>query len=139
MLISLGALGDNAHKKVAEISGVNAGRCMQCGTCSSVCPMVEAMDVTVRQTMLFLQHGQAERLVRGAGFQEFPGPGSQPFGVVNLAAVGLVEVAALRGPGVEHVEDVFRATGPHAPLAQDRRSVSVSAEDGRVCLAQNLR
>jgi heterodisulfide reductase subunit C2 len=59
---SLGALGEAAQKKVAEISGENAGRCMQCGTCSSVCPMIESMDVTVRQTMLLLQHGQAEKL-----------------------------------------------------------------------------
>ena len=62
VLISLSALDDAAQKKVAEISGENAGRCMQCGTCSSVCPMVEAMDVTVRQTMLLLQHGRAEEL-----------------------------------------------------------------------------
>lgn len=62
VLISRGALGGAAQKKVAEISGEFAGKCMQCGTCSSVCPMVESMDVTVRQTMLLLQHGQAERL-----------------------------------------------------------------------------
>ncbi len=62
VLISRGALDEAAHKKVAEISGENAGKCMQCGTCSSVCPMVESMDVTVRQTMLLLQHGQAEQL-----------------------------------------------------------------------------
>ncbi len=60
VLISLSALDDAAHKKVAEISGENPGKCMQCGTCSSVCPMVESMDVTVRQTMLLLQHGQPD-------------------------------------------------------------------------------
>ncbi len=64
VLISLSALDEAAHKKVAEISGENAGKCMQCGTCSSVCPMVESMDVTVRQTMLLLQHGQAEQLAQ---------------------------------------------------------------------------
>ncbi len=62
VLISFGALESEAQTKVAEISGEIAGRCMQCGTCSSVCPMVEAMDVTVRQTMLLLQHGRAEEL-----------------------------------------------------------------------------
>jgi heterodisulfide reductase subunit C2 len=62
VLIGFDALGGEIGEKVAEISGESAGRCMQCGTCSSVCPMVEAMDVTVRQTMLLLQHGQAERL-----------------------------------------------------------------------------
>lgn len=62
VLIPISALEDQAHRKVAEVSGVNAGRCMQCGTCSSVCPMIEAMDVTVRQTMLLLQHGQVEKL-----------------------------------------------------------------------------
>ncbi len=64
VLISRSALDEAAHKKVAEISGENAGKCMQCGTCSSVCPMVESMDVTVRQTMLLLQHGQAEQLAQ---------------------------------------------------------------------------
>jgi len=64
VLITFGALGDETQKKVTEVSGENAGRCMQCGTCSAVCPMVEAMDVTVRQTMLLLQHGQAERLAQ---------------------------------------------------------------------------
>lgn len=62
VLIGFDALGYEVDKKVAEISGENSGRCMQCGTCSSVCPMVEAMDVTVRQTMLLLQHGRAEEL-----------------------------------------------------------------------------
>ena len=63
VLISSRALGSAEQRRVAEISGENAGRCMQCGTCSSVCPMVEAMDVTVRQTMLLLQHGRAAELV----------------------------------------------------------------------------
>ncbi|MEW6073837.1 MAG: 4Fe-4S dicluster domain-containing protein [Planctomycetota bacterium] len=62
VFLAIGALAAAAPRKVMELSGVNPGRCMQCGTCTSVCPMVEAMDVTVRQTMLLLQHGRAEEL-----------------------------------------------------------------------------
>ncbi len=62
LFISASALIDETRSKVEEISGENAGRCMQCGTCSSVCPMVESMDVTVRRTMLLLQFGQTEQL-----------------------------------------------------------------------------
>jgi len=60
--ILLRTLEEPALKKVADISGENVYSCMQCGTCSSVCPMVEEMDVTPRQAMLLLQHGQAEVL-----------------------------------------------------------------------------
>jgi heterodisulfide reductase subunit C len=50
-------------KKVAEISGENAYLCMQCGTCSAVCPMVDSMELNSRQVMLMLQHGQTEPLI----------------------------------------------------------------------------
>ncbi len=59
VFIPLGVLDDAVIRKIAEISGENAGRCMQCGTCSAVCPMVESMQPSVRQLMLLLQHGQS--------------------------------------------------------------------------------
>ncbi|MBI4882354.1 MAG: 4Fe-4S dicluster domain-containing protein [Planctomycetes bacterium] len=59
VFIPLGALDDAIIQKIAEISGENARRCMQCGTCSAVCPMVESMQPSVRQLMLLLQHGRS--------------------------------------------------------------------------------
>jgi len=50
-------------KKVNEISGENVKLCMQCGTCSAVCPMVESMKMTTRQAMLLLQYGLTDDVI----------------------------------------------------------------------------
>lgn len=50
--------------RVAEISGENVSQCMQCGTCSAVCPMVEFMGLTVRQGMHLLQFGRTEEVIK---------------------------------------------------------------------------
>ena len=50
-------------KKVAEISGENVYKCMQCGTCTAVCPMAAEMDVTPRAAMLLMQHGFVEQVL----------------------------------------------------------------------------
>lgn len=44
-------------KKIEEISGENFHQCMQCGTCSSGCPMNESMDFPPRKTMLLCHFG----------------------------------------------------------------------------------
>jgi heterodisulfide reductase subunit C len=44
--------------RIAEISGENIYECMQCGTCSAVCPMVDSMGITTRQGILYLQFGR---------------------------------------------------------------------------------
>ena len=49
--------------KLEEISGENIHQCMQCGTCSAVCPMVESMGLTVRQGMHLLQFGRTEEVI----------------------------------------------------------------------------
>ncbi len=46
--------------KVAEISGQNVYRCMQCGTCTGVCPMSDTMEITPRQAVALMQHGLIE-------------------------------------------------------------------------------
>jgi heterodisulfide reductase subunit C2 len=51
-------------KRIAEISGENLLRCMQCGTCSAVCPMVESMELTTRQGMHLLQFGLTEDVMK---------------------------------------------------------------------------
>ena len=43
--------------KVKELSGENIQLCMQCATCSAVCPMVESMGTTPRRVMHLLQFG----------------------------------------------------------------------------------
>ena len=52
-----------AVNKIAELSGQNVHECMQCGTCSAVCPMVSEMGMTTRQGMLELQFGRVERVL----------------------------------------------------------------------------
>ena len=53
-----------ALDKIAEISGQNVHECMQCGTCSAVCPMVESMGFTTRQGIHYLQFGEIEPVVK---------------------------------------------------------------------------
>jgi heterodisulfide reductase subunit C len=53
----------NALKKIAELSGQNVHECMQCGTCSAVCPMVESMGFTTRQGIHYLQFGEVEAVI----------------------------------------------------------------------------
>ena len=65
--ITLNALEDAALRRVAEISGENIYRCMQCGTCSSVCPMSDQMACSPRRMMLMLQHGQVQEVVDADG------------------------------------------------------------------------
>lgn len=50
-------------RKILEISGENIYTCMQCGTCSAVCPMVDSMGFTTRQGMHLLQFGQTEEVI----------------------------------------------------------------------------
>ena len=61
--IPRGALKSDLVTKIAEISGQNVYKCMQCGTCASVCPMACDMEITTRQAMLMLQHGMVDELV----------------------------------------------------------------------------
>jgi heterodisulfide reductase subunit C2 len=49
--------------KIGEISGENLRKCMQCGTCSSLCPMVPSMPFTTRQAIHLLQFGRTEEVV----------------------------------------------------------------------------
>jgi heterodisulfide reductase subunit C len=51
-----------AVARVAELSGENISKCMQCGTCSAVCPMIESMGFTTRQGILYLQFGRVEEV-----------------------------------------------------------------------------
>lgn len=52
-----------AIAKIGELSGQNVHLCMQCGTCSAVCPMVPEMGITTRQAMHELQFGRPEKVL----------------------------------------------------------------------------
>ena len=52
-----------ALEKISELSGENVWECMQCGTCSAVCPMVESMGLTTRQAIHYLQFGMVEKVI----------------------------------------------------------------------------
>jgi heterodisulfide reductase subunit C len=50
-------------RKINEISGENVKICMQCGTCSAVCPMVDSMKMTTRHAMHLLQFGLTDDVI----------------------------------------------------------------------------
>ncbi len=50
-------------EKISEVSGENIFKCMQCGTCSSVCPMVDSMKITTREGIHLMQFGRTEEVV----------------------------------------------------------------------------
>jgi heterodisulfide reductase subunit C len=52
-----------AMQRIADLSGENVFECMQCGTCSAVCPMVESMGFTTRQGIHYLQFGLIEKVI----------------------------------------------------------------------------
>jgi len=52
-----------AVEKICEISGENIFKCMQCGTCSAVCPMVESMGFTTRHGIHLLQFGRTDEVI----------------------------------------------------------------------------
>lgn len=53
-------------RKIGELSGENIYKCMQCGTCSSVCPMVNSMSITTRQGIHLLQFGRVAEVMQAA-------------------------------------------------------------------------
>jgi len=55
--------------KVREISGSNPGSCIQCGTCSSVCPMDREEYIIPRRIMLATHLGLAETLRNDTYFE----------------------------------------------------------------------
>ncbi|MBU0517676.1 4Fe-4S dicluster domain-containing protein [bacterium] len=50
-------------QKVEEISGEKFSKCMQCGTCSGICPMGAEMQLSPRHTVLMTKFGQKDRLL----------------------------------------------------------------------------
>lgn len=49
-------------RRINELSGENVKVCMQCATCSGMCPMTVEMDCSPRQVMHLAQFGFEEKL-----------------------------------------------------------------------------
>jgi len=66
--ISMKTVDREITRKVQEISGEPLTKCMQCGTCSGLCPMEESTDYGPRQLIHLTVLGQKE-LVINAKFE----------------------------------------------------------------------
>lgn len=49
-------------EKLKELSGESVKQCMQCATCTGMCPMVQEMELTPRKVMHLAQFGLMEKL-----------------------------------------------------------------------------
>ena len=47
---------------IAEISGVDARKCMKCGKCSAACPSFSAIDIPPHRFVKMVEEGQIEAL-----------------------------------------------------------------------------
>jgi heterodisulfide reductase subunit C len=63
LTLRLGGATSKKIDKIARLSGQNVRLCMQCATCSAVCPMAESMWVTPRHVMHLLQLGLTDAAV----------------------------------------------------------------------------
>jgi heterodisulfide reductase subunit C len=52
-------------RKVEEISGEKFSKCMQCGTCSGLCPMSDRMTITPRRFVLYSKWGLQDQVLGG--------------------------------------------------------------------------
>lgn len=60
--MNAGALSPESIRKLNELSGENVKVCMQCATCTGMCPMAQEMEVPPRLVMHLAQFGMQERL-----------------------------------------------------------------------------
>jgi heterodisulfide reductase subunit C len=63
-VISEKTFGREFVEKVKEISGENIDKCMQCGTCSGGCPMIEVLQITPRGIMHLSALGQEQKIAK---------------------------------------------------------------------------
>ena len=50
-------------EEINTLSGESVNLCMQCATCTGMCPMAQEMDFSPRKVMHFAQFGLMDRLV----------------------------------------------------------------------------
>ena len=56
------AISIDCIKEINTLSGQNVKVCMQCATCSGMCPMTVEMDLSPRQVMHLTQFGMEKKL-----------------------------------------------------------------------------
>lgn len=61
--ITKGSIDPNFLYKVEEVSGQPVRRCMQCGTCSGICPMDESTELTPRHLIHLAGLGLRDQVV----------------------------------------------------------------------------
>lgn len=62
LAINAQTLATEAIGKINELSGENVKVCMQCATCTGMCPMSQEMDLGPRKVMHFAQFGLMSKL-----------------------------------------------------------------------------
>ncbi|MBL7191457.1 4Fe-4S dicluster domain-containing protein [bacterium] len=62
IIISENTVDSDFINKVEEISGQPFHKCMQCGTCSGSCPMIEKMVLTPRSVLQMTNFGMKEKV-----------------------------------------------------------------------------
>lgn len=60
--IKEGTLSKESIKQLNELSGENVKLCMQCATCTGMCPMTEEMEYSPRKVMHMAQFGLQSKL-----------------------------------------------------------------------------
>ncbi len=59
---SISGIENNRQKEISQFKSI-ANRCIQCGTCSSTCPVSDHMDYTPRQVMGMVREGFSEEVL----------------------------------------------------------------------------
>ncbi|MCF7810546.1 4Fe-4S dicluster domain-containing protein [bacterium] len=62
--ISLKTVDREITRKIKEISGEPLTKCMQCGTCSGLCPMEESGDISPRGLIHLVNLGQKDLVIK---------------------------------------------------------------------------
>lgn len=62
LTMNAGSLSRESIKKLNELSGENVKLCMQCATCTGMCPMAKEMECSPRKVMHLAQFGLHEQL-----------------------------------------------------------------------------
>ncbi len=60
--MNAGTLSPESTKELNELSGENVKVCMQCATCTGMCPMAAEMELSPRMVMHLAQFGLQDRL-----------------------------------------------------------------------------
>ena len=96
----------NLAETVAEISGVNARKCMKCGKCSAACPSFAKTDIRPHRFVMMVENGEIEPLLSSKLLWKclscFACVERCPRCVEPAKLVEAVRLALIRGQGKNH-------------------------------------